>query len=173
MTPYYRYLLMTLAIIPMLANASTDWTPFLKPMQTNCQWPSQDLEQLTIPASYQSSVASKKIQGIPDKRTITLKLKNAMAFGAPLAKIKFEASTAGGALTLYFTNTDFMKHIREFHYQGEGVNLTASVPKKVTTATGTVYTANAIGYDIDEGTSGTTLTFNPQQKTIQCSSGGD
>ena len=42
-----------------IANAATDWTPYLKPMMSGCNYPNPTEK---LPTRYKTSIASKKVR---------------------------------------------------------------------------------------------------------------
>ena len=97
-----------------LANAATDWTPYLKPMMSGCEHPNPTDK---LPAPYKASIASKKVRINPDDYDIsdyegdkftTYNLKNATAFGQPLLKVEYMQGYEWSHLKLYFKDTKFI-----------------------------------------------------------------
>ena len=71
-----------------LANAATDWTPYLKPMMSGCEHPNPTDK---LPAPYKASIASKEVRINPDDydgdKLTTYNLKNDTAFGKHFLKL--------------------------------------------------------------------------------------
>ena len=86
-----------------VANAATDWTPYLKPMLSGCDYvnPTEKL-----PTRYKASIASKKIKGNPkiegEEVYTTYTLKDSTAFGQPLLKVEYLQGYEWYHLKLYF-----------------------------------------------------------------------
>lgn len=93
---------------------STDWTPYLKSMQTGCDYPNPTTSSLPIP--YQQSIIDTDTRIKPynssdgqqlehlDETITTYTLNNAIAFGKPLSKIEYLSGYEWSHLKLYFAN---------------------------------------------------------------------
>lgn len=151
------------ALLGPMANAATDWTPYLKPMMAGCNYPNPTDK---LPKVYKDSIASKKVKVDLDNaidgygETITTyTLKNATAFGQPLVKIEHLQGYEWGSLELYFKDTKF----------------TALRPKfklpKINEADREGYQVienNSEGYKVDDGMWETILNFDKKNKSIIC-----
>lgn len=141
-----------------LANAATDWTPYLKPMLSGCNYPNPTD---ALPKKYKDSIVSKKVKGNPknegEEIITSYTLKNATAFGQPLAKIEYLQGYEWSDLTLYFKDNKFMALRPQFQ-----------LPKLE--EYGQVNENNTNGYDVEDG-GYLTLNFNKKDKSIGCGSG--
>lgn len=141
-----------------LASAATDWTPYLKPMLSGC-----DSVRIAegIPKKYKASIASKKVKGNPDNEgeeiITTYTLKNATAFGQPLAKVEYLQGYEWSSTSLYFKDNKFTKLRPQF-----------KLPKLDEYSQ--VTSNNAEGYEIEDG-GYLYLTFDKKDKSISCGSG--
>lgn len=147
-----------------IANAATDWTPYLKPMMSGCNYPNPTEK---LPTRYKTSIASKKVRvdktnaidGYGETFT-TYTLKNSTAFGQPLLKIEHLQGYEWGHLKLYFKDTKFTALRPQFKLpkvddvMNEGFHIMQN---------------NDSGYKIDDGMWETNLNFDKKQKTITCS----
>lgn len=150
-----------------IANAATDWTPYLKPMMSGCDFPNPTDK---LPARYNASVVSKKVKIDPEDYDIigyrgdkitTYTLKNATAFGQPLLKLEYLAGYEWGHLKLYFKDTKFTALRPQFKLPK--VDNYPSDPLQV-------MKNNASGYEVEE-MGYTNLIFDRKEKSITCFSG--
>ena len=147
------------------ANAATDWTPYLKPMMSGCNFPNPTDK---LPARYKTSIASKKfrvdktneIDGYGEQIT-TYTLKNATAFGQPLLNLEYLAGYEWGHLKLYFKDTKFTALRPQFKLPK--VDNYPDDPLQV-------IKNNASGYEVEE-MGYTNLIFDRKEKSITCFSG--
>lgn len=150
-------------ITGQILSDETDWTPYLKPMMTGCNYPNPTEN---LPKLYKDSIANKKVKvdqanaidGYGETIT-TYTLKNATAFGQPLLKIEYLQGYEWGSLELYFKDTKF----------------TALRPKfklpKINEADSEGYQVienNSEGYTVDDGMWETILKFDKKRKSIIC-----
>lgn len=150
-------------ITEQIPSDETDWTPYLKPMMTGCNYPNPTEN---LPKLYKDSIANKKVKvdqanaidGYGETIT-TYTLKNATAFGQPLLKIEYLQGYEWGSLELYFKDTKF----------------TALRPKfklpKINEADSEGYQVienNSEGYTVDDGMWETILKFDKKRKSIIC-----
>lgn len=145
---------------PFLANATTDWTPYLKPMQNGCEFPNPTDK---LPKIYQSSVIKKTTKGNPKAENdgkgfdTTFHLKNATAFGLPIRAVMYHAGYEDTALLVYFKDNSFTQ-----------LRPTFKLP--VSTDAGYEYTIeenNAEGYSVQVG-GYSDLIFDKKEKSISC-----
>lgn len=109
-----------LLAISMSSHASSvDWTPYLKSMQNSCDMSGLDKLMETysdtkkLPKGLASSVVEIEESGIS---YFNVKLKNATAFGYPLAEIEYSMSMNGTYGThLIFKDASFMKLVPSFY----------------------------------------------------------
>lgn len=148
-------ILTTLFALPIVCNATTDWTPILRPLLNGCDFAHEidDVSKL-----YKSSVVKDTlVADYPDEEETpthhTLLLKDAVAFGQPITKITNDESDGSFAYSLYFKNTEFMKLRPLF-----------KLPKPNSYSKGKIKTSK-LGYETEDRA----LTFDVKQKTITCS----
>ena len=150
-------------ITGQVPSDETDWTPYLKPMMTGCNYPNPTEN---LPKLYKGSIANKKVKvdqanaidGYGETIT-TYTLKNATAFGQPLLKIEYLQGYEWGSLELYFKDTKFTALRPQF-----------KLPK-VNEADSEGYTVienNSEGYTVDDGMWETILKFDKKRKSIIC-----
>lgn len=145
-----------------LANAATDWTPYLKPMLSGCDYvdPTDKL-----PARYKTSIASKKVKGNPkiegEEVVTTYTLKGATAFGQPLLKVEYLQGYEWYHLRLYFKDAKFTTLRPQF-----------KLPKfnEENAEYSEVIKNNASGYEVESG-GYLSLIFDAKQRTITCDGG--
>ena len=150
-------------ITGQIPSDEIDWTPYLKPMMTGCNYPNPTEN---LPKLYEDSIANKKVKvdqanaidGYGETIT-TYTLRNATAFGQPLLKIEYLQGYEWGSLELYFKDTKF----------------TALRPKfklpKINEADSEGYQVienNSEGYTVDDGMWETILKFDKKRKSIIC-----
>ena len=144
------------------ANAATDWTPYLKPMLSGCDYvnPTEKL-----PARYKASIASKKVKGNPkiegEEIYTTYTLKDATAFGQPLVKVEYLQGYEWYHLRLYFKDTKFTALRPQFKLPK--INKEESEYTKV-------IKNNKDGYEVETG-GYLGLVFDQKQKSITCGGG--
>ncbi|WP_299065629.1 hypothetical protein [uncultured Psychrobacter sp.] len=135
---------------------STDWTPYLRPMQTGCDLPNLD----QIPSQYRSSISNIQRQGNPNIEgqdvTTIYNLTNATAFGYPLQKIEKLQGYEWGHVSLYFKDSGFAALRSQFKLPST-LDEFATIQKN-----------DASGYTIDYGMGGSGLVFDAQKRTITC-----
>ena len=142
-----------------VANAATDWTPYLKPMLLGCD---EDLQYTDIPNRYKASIASKKVKGDtndePEEIVTTYTLKDSTAFGMPLTKVEVLSGNEWAHLTLFFKDNKFKTLRPKF-----------KLPK-IDPVHMKVLENNASGYEIKMpgDKRNRSLIFNAKQKTITC-----
>ncbi len=141
-----------------LISAATDWTPYLKPMLSGC-----DSIRIAegIPKKYKASIASKKVKGNPDNEgeeiITTYTLKNATAFGQPLAKVEYLQGYEWSSTSLYFKDNKFMALRPQF-----------KIVKPVDDAK--IVKNDASSYELEMG-GYLYLKFDKKDKSITCGSG--
>lgn len=102
-----------------VANA-TDWTPYLKSIQHNCNYEAlaKDLMAKKVPANLKADVVKHTVTKKGGQEVATLRLKNATAFGAPLQKISYKSVVGEGSgeaeYALHFANANFIKALPTF-----------------------------------------------------------
>ncbi|MGP5503028.1 hypothetical protein [Psychrobacter faecalis] len=149
-----------------IAHATTDWTPFLKPMLSGCSVP---IPTKDLPTRYKSSIVSKKAKvdsdyadsGFDGNKITTYYLKDATAFGQPLSKVEYTQGFEDNQLKLYFKDTKFTALRPQFQ-----------LPEIDELEDGYIELRrnNASGYDIRYmGYTG--LKFDTKQKSIACYGG--
>lgn len=157
-----------------MTSQAADWTPLFKSLETNCQFTLRESNKVKVPKSFVKDIVSKKENDQGDSYDLTMKLKNATAFGSPLTKMVVKSDTGGGEVKLFFTNTDFMKSLSNFTFKDDNGSLRAGVNKKFTVDVQDEYPikfeSNASGYSMDGDSYGTILNFDRKSKTISCSS---
>lgn len=152
-----------------IANATTDWTPYLNPMLSACNFPNPTE---TLPARYKSSIAStskkvrpgtaNSIEGWDGVVTTTYNLtKNTTAFGYPLVKVEHMSGLENSQLTLYFKDTKFTALRQQF--EPPRLDKDEYGYPKVTKN-------NNSGYEIQDRYH-LTLIFDKTQKSILCGAG--
>ena len=141
-----------------MASAATDWTPYLKPMLSGC-----DYINVTenLPKKYKAAIASKKVKGNPkiegEEVITTYTLKNSTAFCQPLSKVEYLQGYEWSSTTLYFKDNRFMTLRPQF-----------KLPKLDEYSQ--ITSNNAEGYDIEMG-GYLYLKFDKKDKSITCGSG--
>lgn len=150
-----------------LANAATDWTPYLKPMMSGCSFPNPAKNP---PAHYKASILGNKtnigtdnygIHTYRGDKVVAYTLKDATAFGKPLAKIEYLSGFEWGHVKLYFKDTSFTALRPKFKVPNSDQLYTndAAVTKN-----------DASGYDVEDiGT--INLIFDTDEKSITCFAG--
>ena len=150
-----------------LANAATDWTPYLKPMLSGCDFPNPSK---TPPVRYKNSVLGNKtnigtdnygILGYRGDKTITYSLKEATAFGKPLAKIEYLSGFEWGHVKLYFKDASFKTLRPQFK---------VPTANQLYTDEAAVTKNDASGYDVEDIGS-INLIFDTNEKSITCFAG--
>jgi len=151
-----------LIAVSMSATAATDWTPYLKPMLTGCDF-INPTDQL--PSRYKASISSKKVKGNPkiegEEVITTYYLKNASAFGQPLQKVEYLQGYEWNHLRLYFKDSKFLALRPKFKLPVFDKNVAPYA---------TVTKNDKTGYSIEEG-GYIDLVFDAKQKSITCSGG--
>ena len=150
-------------LLGSMANAATDWTPYLKPMMTGCSYPNPTEK---LPKLYKDSIASKKVKvdqanaidGYGETIT-TYTLKNATAFGQPLLKIEYLQGYEWTSLELYFKDTKFLALRPKFKLP---------IPDENESEGYHVIKNNSEGYTVDDGMWETILKFDKKSKSIIC-----
>ena len=145
-----------------LAHATTDWTPYLKPMLSGCGYVNPTDK---LPIRYKRSIVSKKVKGNPriegEEVVTTYTLKDATAFGQPLLKVEYLQGYEWYHLRLYFKDTKFTTLRPQFKLP---------VFDKEEAEYSQVIKNNTNGYEVERG-GYLTLVFDPKQKTITCGDG--
>lgn len=142
-----------------VANAATDWTPYLKPMLLGCD---EDLQYTDIPNRYKASIASKKVKGDVndelDEIITTYTLKDSIAFGMPLTKLEVLSGDEWGHFKLFFKDNNFKTLRPKF-----------KLPR-IDPVHMKVLKNNTSGYEIKMpgDKQNRALIFNTKQKTITC-----
>lgn len=145
-----------------VANAATDWTPYLKPILSGCDYvnPTE-----ALPTRYKSSIASKKVKGNPknegEEVYTTYTLKDATAFGQPLLKVEYLQGYEWYHLRLYFKDAKFTTLRPQFKLPK--INKDEAEYTKVVKN-------NKNGYEIEDG-GYLSLVFDQKQKSITCAGG--
>lgn len=150
-----------------LANAATDWTPYLKSMMLGCKYPDPNDK---LPARYKASIVSTKVKidsydnDILDYKgdeITTYNLKNATVFGQPLLKVEYMQGYEWGHMKLYFKDTKFIALRSQF-----------KLPKFEKYQYGVLpeITNNNNGYQTYQDFY-VNLTFDKKDKSITCYSG--
>lgn len=146
-------MLAVITVLPVASYATTDWTPKLKPMLAGCE----GMNLYELPKSYQSAIVKKIEQSDGDTEDdpyyMTYMLKDSVAFGQPISRIKLASYDSGYGTTIYFKNADFIKLRPLFKLP----KVSASEAKSVKNT--------KLGYQAAM----TNLTFNPKDKSITCS----
>jgi len=149
-----------------IANAATDWTPYLKPMLSGCNYPDPTKN---LPSSYKTSIVDKQVKigkdtydiiGYKGDKITTYSLKNATAFGQPLLKVQHLQHYEGGHLKLYFKDTKFTALRPRFKLPTLDNNGTGMLQ---------VRKNDANGYEVEDDMWVTYLKFDRINKTITCS----
>lgn len=146
----------------VVANAATDWTPYLKPVLSGCDYvnPTEKL-----PARYKASIASKKVKGNPknegEEVYTTYTLKDSTAFGQPLLKVEYLQGYEWYHLKLYFKDAKFTTLRPQF-----------KLPKinKDQAEYTQVVKNDKSGYEVEDG-GYLSLVFDQKQKSITCAGG--
>lgn len=146
----------------VVANAATDWTPYLKPVLSGCDYvnPTEKL-----PARYKASIASKKVKGNPknegEEVYTTYTLKDSTAFGQPLLKVEYLQGYEWYHLRLYFKDGKFTTLRPQF-----------KLPKinKDQAEYTQVVKNDKSGYEVEDG-GYLSLVFDQKQKSITCAGG--
>lgn len=140
-------------VLPMASYATTDWTPKLKPMLIGCE----GVNLYDLPKPYQSAIVKKIEQSDGGSETdpyyMTYMLKESVAFGQPISRIKLASYDSGYGTTIYFKNAEFIKLRSLF-----------KLPK-VSAAEAKTVKNTGLGYEVGM----TNLTFNPKGRSITCS----
>lgn len=145
-----------------VANAATDWTPYLKPVLSGCGYvnPTESL-----PTRYKASIASKKIKGNPknegEEVYTTYTLKDSTAFGQPLLKVEYLQGYEWYHLKLYFKDTKFTTLRPQFKLPK--INKDEAEYTKVVKN-------DKSGYEVEDG-GYLSLVFDQKQKSITCAGG--
>lgn len=145
-----------------VANAATDWTPYLKPVLSGCGYvnPTE-----ALPTRYKASIASKKIKGNPknegEEVYTTYTLKDSTAFGQPLLKVEYLQGYEWYHLKLYFKDAKFTTLRTQFKLPK--INKDEAEYTKVVKN-------NKNGYEIEDG-GYLSLVFDQKQKSITCAGG--
>lgn len=140
------------------ASAATDWTPYLKPMLSGCNY-----LNITdnLPSKYKASITNKKTTGNPNNEgeevITTYTLKNATAFGQPLQKVEYLQGYEWSHTKLYFKDAKFMALRPQFKLPE--LDEYSEVTKN-----------NANGYEIEMG-SYLYLDFDKKDNSITCGDG--
>lgn len=124
--------MLLLVTSPVTYASTVDWTPYLISMQNGCVY-DDTYKTLSkkLPANLQKTVVRKTGVLSHENNTLTLILKNATAFGAPLTKIRFHGESYSPALSLHFANDKFVNAVSDFyvkdlngkkHYMIAGIN---------------------------------------------------
>ena len=138
-----------------LASHSTDWTPYLRSMQSGCKIP--DLEQ--IPSQYRSSISSIQSPSNANRegedKITTYNLNNATAFGYPLQKIEKLRGYEWGHVRLYFKDSRFTALRSQFKPPQN-----SSYDK--------LERSDASGYQFGSEMGAVVMTFDVQNRSITC-----
>ena len=145
-----------------VANAATDWTPYLKPVLSGCGYvnPTE-----ALPTRYKASIASKKVKGNPkiegEEVYTTYTLKDSTAFGQPLLKVEYLQGYEWYHLKLYFKDAKFTTLRPQF-----------KLPKinKDQAEYTQVVKNDKSGYEVEDG-GYLSLVFDQKQKSITCAGG--
>ena len=145
-----------------VANAATDWTPYLKPVLSGCGYvnPTE-----ALPTRYKASIASKKVKGNPkiegEEVYTTYTLKDSTAFGQPLLKVEYLQGYEWYHLKLYFKDAKFTTLRPQF-----------KLPKinKDEAEYSKVVKNDKNGYEVENG-GYLSLVFDQKQKSITCAGG--
>lgn len=141
-----------------LASAATDWTPYLKPMLSGCDYINVTKN---LPKKYKASIAGKKIKGNHknegEEVITTYTLKNSTAFGQPLSKVEYLQGYEWSSTSLYFKDNKFTTLRPQF-----------KLPKLDEYSQ--VTSDNAEGYEVEDG-GYLYLKFDKKDKSITCGSG--
>lgn len=146
----------------VVANAATDWTPYLKPVLSGCDYvnPTEKL-----PARYKASIASKKVKGNPknegEEVYTTYTLKDSTAFGQPLLKVEYLQGYEWYHLRLYFKDGKFTTLRPQFKLPK--INKDQAEYTKVVKN-------DKSGYEVEDG-GYLSLVFDQKQKSITCAGG--
>ncbi len=142
-----------------VANAATNWTPYLKSMLSGCEFGNPTKK---LPAVYKSSIATKKVKGNPNIEDggvyMTYTLKNSTAFGLPLLKIEYLQGYEWNYLKLYFKDAKFTTLRPQF-----------KLPK-INKDEAKVVKNDKSGYEVENG-GYLSLVFDQKQKSITCGAG--
>lgn len=148
-----------------LAQAATDWAPYVRSMMSGCSFPNPVDEGL--PPIYNKSVISKKVKVDPEDYDIvgykgdsitTFNLKNATAFGYPLLKVEQLQGYEWQHLKLYFKDTEFTSLRPRFKLP---------LPEDQEYSSMFVKKNDASGYDVEE-LGYISLNFDTEDKSITC-----
>lgn len=156
--------IMILAIVFLgqstIVNATTDWSPYLKPMLLGCDYPDPTDK---LPTHYKASIINKKIKGNENNEfeeiLTTYTLKNATTFGYPLAKVEYLQGQEWSHLKLYFKDSKFTALRRQFKLPE--LNKDPDLIAKVI--------SNSLeGYEVDDGVGSLVLNLDRAEKSISC-----
>ena len=145
-----------------VANAATDWTPYLKPVLSGCGYvnPTE-----ALPTRYKASIASKKVKGNPkiegEEVYTTYTLKDSTAFGQPLLKVEHLQGYEWYHLKLYFKDAKFTTLRPQFKLPK--INKDEAEYTKVVKN-------DKSGYEVEDG-GYLSLVFDQKQKSITCAGG--
>lgn len=145
-----------------VANAATDWTPYLKPVLSGCGYvnPTE-----ALPTRYKASIASKKVKGNPkiegEEVYTTYTLKDSTAFGQPLLKVEYLQGYEWYHLKLYFKDAKFTTLRPQFKLPK--INKDEAEYTKVVKN-------DKSGYEVEDG-GYLSLVFDQKQKSITCAGG--
>lgn len=145
-----------------VANAATDWTPYLKPVLSGCGYvnPTE-----ALPTRYKASIASKKVKGNPkiegEEVYTTYTLKDSTAFGQPLLKVEYLQGYEWYHLKLYFKDAKFTTLRPQFKLPK--INKDEAEYTKVVKN-------DKSGYEVEDG-GYLSLVFDQIQKSITCAGG--
>lgn len=151
-----------------LAQAATDWAPYVRSMMSGCSFPNPAYEGL--PPLYNKSVVSKKVKVDSEDYDIvdyegdtitTFNLKNATAFGYPLLKVEQLQGYEWGHLKLYFKDTEFTSLRSSFKLP---------LPEDPEYSPLFVKKNDASGYDVED-IGYISLNFDIEDKSITCYGG--
>ena len=145
-----------------VANAATDWTPYLKPVLSGCGYvnPTE-----ALPTRYKASIASKKVKGNPkiegEEVYTTYTLKDSTAFGQPLLKVEHLQGYEWYHLKLYFKDAKFTTLRPQFKLPK--INKDQAEYTKIVKN-------DKSGYEVEDG-GYLNLVFDQKQKSITCAGG--
>lgn len=154
---YPKLLLGICLTMPLIGQATTDWTDKLQPMQQGCTYidPTEKLNKSQRASIVKKSVKKDKYTEFNSDNT-TLWLKGATAFGLPISRIYFSPGDEGYSLSVYFKGVNEAQLLQlrpQFKLPSTEGYEQASIKN------------TKLGYDLLGGAS---LVFDVKDKSITC-----
>lgn len=152
-----------LSILCLNAQASVDWTPYLKPMQNGCE----DLAirenfPKSLPKVYQKAITATKFKGNlnlekgDQQYSYTYYLKDSVAFGKPITAIQMLYGYEWGHTEVFFKDSSFVALRPQFKLPKPDPENPESINKN-----------DATGWEVGYSS----LTFDKKSKSIMCFTG--